>query len=209
MIQLTFGVNMIRPKSPGDSDSLDKTIPPTIKVNQVRKKLKNPDFDKWFAYRRKDIMPFTLNPWDGSRSSPFGTTWGNSETSSKRRQVIAFFRNYNNTFEDYFITFEFSDAGRFHCHGLIYLYENQRINRVHFNESIRFRFGNKYKRNACFKGVPMNSLSDDAFTKSYNYCTKDIQYMYNSMYKIKYFNKKKNTLVIEKNKQIKTSSNLL
>ena len=198
-------------KGLGIVDSLDKTIPPKKlhKVAVKQKVLKLPDYDTWSNYRRKDIVPFTLNPWDYCRTSPFSKTWTQLSTKGKRQQIIDFFKLYNDTFEDYFITFEFSAQGRFHAHGLIYLYEGRMINLYHFKEYINKRFGNPKHTKVCFKGTPMNSLKQQAFDKSYNYTTKDIQIMFLSKYRIKYSNKNKNTLVLQKNIILQIQTDLL
>lgn len=154
------------------------------KSRKTIKSISLPDYSKWSSYKRKMLIPFTLNPADWSnRSSP----WKNLTINGKRRRIINFFVGYKDIFIDYFIAFEFGDKnGRFHAHGMLYLNGDNKVDYWHFLENIKNTFGDKKNKNACFKGSFMNSEKDIAFDKCYNYTTKDIIVMFKSRFKIKW-----------------------
>ena len=169
----------------GRSDSLDKTTPPSVK--KTTKLLELPDYDKWNTYDRSYIVPFTLNPADFSgRSSP----WVNLSTKGKRNRIIKFFSEYKDIFSDYFITYEFGEKnGRFHAHGMLYINKENKVDYWYFVEKIKNAFGKGRNKNACYKGTTMNSDTQEAFDKCYNYTTKDINVVYRSRYRIKWTDK--------------------
>ena len=171
--------------SNGHSNPLDNTMPPSVK--KTVKVLDLPNYEKWNSYDRSYIVPFTLNPADFSgRSSP----WKNLSTKGKRKRIIKFFSEYKDIFLDYFITYEFGEKnGRFHAHGMLYINKKNKVDYWYFVEEIKKAFGGGKNKNACYKGSTMNSTSQEAFDKCYNYTTKDIHVMFNSRYKIRWTDK--------------------
>lgn len=172
---------------------LDKTKPSPKKLKKVNY-LPLPCIGKWIKYRRDLVVPFTLNPADKSRLTPFSKNWGDLYPTDKVSRIKKYFMKYDEScLEDYFICFEFSDKGRFHAHGMIKIKEGEKYNYFHFIETIRKNFGAKKNKKSCFKGETFNSQKDTAFNKNFNYVTKDINHIYRSEWKIKYLSK--NTIV--------------
>lgn len=187
---------------------LDKTKP-APKIMKKSKILTLPDCTKWQSYPRKSVVPWTLNPADSSKSTPYNRPWGELSTKSKKQRVVKFFKKYNDLLLDYFICYEFSEKGRFHCHGLLYFDNKNIYDYYHFQEQIRKIFGARKKQKHCFKGTPFNSLTLEAFNKSFNYVTKDINVIFKSRFKIKYTTKSGLVKVIIKNNQVVLNSQLL
>lgn len=175
-------------KEIGAECSLDTTTAPPTIMKRV-KKLALPDYIKWEQYDRKAVIPFTINPADMSRPTPHSEYWKDLRTMHKKQRLKRFFLKYNDFLIDYFICYEFSPKGRFHCHGLMYYKTNNSADYYHLLENLKYAFGTKRNRNACYKGSPFNSMEIEAFNKSFNYVTKDIQVMFSSKYKIKYTSK--------------------
>lgn len=199
---------MIPVKKMGASDSLDITKPPPQILKKV-KLLTNPDYSKWSKYVRKQVIPWTLNPADYSHTGHTGTYWKDLSTKGKKSRIVKFFNTYQDLLHDFFICYEFSEKGRFHAHGFLTFSPSQRVDYFHFLEEIRKTFGVKKNRNACFKGVPFNSEKEDAFDKSFNYVTKDINVMYKSRYKIKWTSKKRVNKIRIKKQRVKLITQLL
>lgn len=189
---------------------LDKTKPAPKKLKKVSH-LPLPDHDKWIGYRRDLVVPFTINPSDKSRPSPFSKVWGDLYVPDKIRRIKKFFMTYDtDAFEDYFICFEFGDKnGRFHCHGLIKIQDGCKTNYFHFVESIQKNFSDKKYKKRCYKGDTFNSMKNEAFEKSYIYVTKDINVVYKSMYKIKYIEKNNIVKALQRREDIKKSCKIL
>ena len=177
------------------SSPLDKKTkkPQKVKELKIRKLLELPSIEKWLSYNRKCVIPFTLNPADNSRESPFTKLWYELTVSGKIQRVKKLFTNNVFKFNDYFITIELSQTGRLHFHGLLYVDFSNKLNQLNYNKfiddllslfSIK-NYKNKWN-NPCFKGNPMNSTKDEDLIKSYNYITKDVQYMFQSNYRIRY-----------------------
>lgn len=188
---------------------LDKTKPEPKKLKKV-KYLPHPCHDKWIKYTRKLVVPFTINPYNRSKLSPFTKTWEDLDVSHKVSRIKKHFVQYDSSaLEDYFICFEFSNKGRFHCHGMIKIKEGCVINYYHFLETLKKNFGSKKNKKACFKGEPFNSEKDTDFDKCYNYTTKDIDIMYKSLWNIKYITKNHVVKVLQRNDKLKDDIKLL
>ena len=179
-------------------NSLGQTTP-NIMVERKETSLVDPSRIEWYKRPHNKIIVFTINPADYSRGTPYQKVWRNISTDAKMRRINNLFKKYNDDFDDYLICWEFSESGRFHCHGLIYI--NNYVNYHHFTDVIRNCFGSEKHKNACYKGEAMKSPEKDALDKCINYITKDIHIMWKSKFRMKYITKDKNTLVITKTKQ--------
>ena len=187
--------------------SLDK-VRPAKKILKKVKTVQLPSLQKWEKYPRKSVIPFTINPADTSHPRS-GKFWSKLNTNSKKSRIKKHFQSYHDVLLDYFICYEFSEKGRFHCHGMLYFDTLKRIDLYHFIETTRKKFGSNKNRKSCFKGDPFNSLKPEAFHKSYNYVTKDVHYIYKSRYKIKPTEKSTQTKIIENNELIDFFTNNL
>ena len=190
---------MIKSNIPGGDVSLDKVRPQKQIVKQV-KTCQLPDIAKWEKYSRQCVIPFTINPADTSHPRT-GKFWCKLNTGAKKSRIVKHFRSYHNVLLDYFICYEFSEKGRFHCHGMIYFDSKNKIDLWHFIETTRKKFGGSKNKKACYKGDPFNSLKPEAFHKSFNYVVKDVHYMYKSRYRILPTYKSSQTKII-KNKEL-------
>lgn len=196
---------------------LDKITPAPIKLDKpikgikIEKLLELPSHVKWSNYDRKLLIPFTINPADSSKKSPFTKNWDELSSKSKKRRIIEHFTLYNDSFEDYYICYEFSSKGRFHCHGFIKLFSNSInwTNYYHFVEQTYRTFGARKNKKACYKGVPLNSHTDVTFDKCYNYHTKDVNVVFKSMYRIKWTSKSGINAIITKKTRTKLNTQSL
>lgn len=169
--------------------------PKKLKEVKTKKYIVLPDYDKWLSYDRKSVIPFTLNPADDSRLSPYSLLWYKLKANAKVLRVKTFFQKNVFHLTDYFIAIEISESGRLHFHGLMYIDKSTKMNLYNFNKfmdrllesfSIR-RYKNKWN-NACFKGTWFNSIKNEDFSSAYNYVVKDIQTIFRSDFHIKWIN---------------------
>ncbi len=197
-------------------DLLDKSLKPPPKVDKMTKVVKKsktlqlPSVQKWSEYERKCVIPFTLNPYDQSVGYPTRSKyWSSLTKNGMKLRILNFFKRYNDLLLDYFICYELSDKGRFHAHGLMYYDKKNRYDLHHFIDSIKLAFGSRKNKNACFKGMPMNSQKDDAFNKSFNYVTKDVNVMFKSRYHIKYSTKDGIIKILKKEAQLSIDASFI
>lgn len=193
----------------GQNNTAPQEMNKPIQGTKTIKTLALPLHVKWSNYDRKLLIPFTINPADSSKPSPFSKNWDELSTFSKKRRFMDHFRKYNDTFEDYYICYEFSDKGRFHCHGFIKLNKNNWTNYYHFLEQTKNLFGGRRNKNACYKGVPLNSHTNETFNKCFNYTTKDVNVIFKSMYKIKWTSKSGINAIIVKKQRSKLNARFI
>lgn len=180
--------------------------PPIIKIKKTKKRVKPKplgiqvkpkplppvNFNKWSSYERSLVVPFTLNPADFSRGFRC-RSWCELKVKAQRDRIIKAFKAHHYLFNDYLITFEYSEKGRFHAHGLFYLKDLKHYSL--FVNYIYNEFGFKNNKR-CFEGVPFRSLEQLAFDKSFNYVTKDINYMYLTAH-IRYYQYQQHQAIID------------